>query len=158
VGEGGSGWSGGQRLRVSLAWAHNAHPNVWVNPLPATYLYASQQPLHSWTSVYPLPVVPLHCRAFNAGDLTPVGEGGSGLSGGQRLRVSLARALYQPDTRLYLFDDILASLDSHVSQVWVGGGAVVGRGVQLCACVLRREGVAWPGVRNAGNMGDERGN
>ena len=34
----------------------------------------------------------------------------------------------------------------------------MGGGVQLCACVLRREGVAWPGVRIAGNMGDERGN
>jgi ABC-type transport system involved in cytochrome bd biosynthesis fused ATPase/permease subunit len=65
------------------------------------------------------------CVAFASGDLTPMGEGGSGLSGGQRLRVSLARALYQPGTNLFLLDDILASLDSHVAQVRgapLGGG------------------------------------
>jgi ABC-type transport system involved in cytochrome bd biosynthesis fused ATPase/permease subunit len=47
-----------------------------------------------------------------------VGDGGSALSGGQRLRVTLARALCQPGTDLFLLDDLLASLDSHVAQVW----------------------------------------
>jgi ABC-type transport system involved in cytochrome bd biosynthesis fused ATPase/permease subunit len=59
--------------------------------------------------------------ATPAGDLTPVGEGGTGLS-----RVALARALYQPCTSIYLFDDILASLDSHVAQVGTASGLEIG--------------------------------
>ena len=46
---------------------------------------------------------------------TDVGEGGSSLSGGQRARVALARALYGgDDTKVFLFDDPLAALDASV--------------------------------------------
>ena len=56
--------------------------------------------------------------ASNGGALrhdTDVGEGGSSLSGGQRARVSLARALYSgDDTKVFLLDDCLAALDTRV--------------------------------------------
>lgn len=46
---------------------------------------------------------------------TDVGEGGSSLSGGQRARVALARALYSgEDTKVFLLDDCLAALDASV--------------------------------------------
>ncbi|XP_017480560.1 PREDICTED: multidrug resistance-associated protein 7 [Rhagoletis zephyria] len=49
------------------------------------------------------------------GDLIGIGENGRTLSGGQRARVALARAVYQ-NKKIYLLDDILASLDAHVAR------------------------------------------
>lgn len=44
-----------------------------------------------------------------------VGEKGSNLSGGQRARVALARAMYSgEDTKVFLLDDCLAALDARV--------------------------------------------
>ncbi|XP_044256061.1 ATP-binding cassette sub-family C member 10 [Tribolium madens] len=49
------------------------------------------------------------------GDLTGVGEGGMTLSGGQKARVALARAVYQ-DKAVYLLDDILSAVDTKVAR------------------------------------------
>ncbi|KAG5958145.1 hypothetical protein E4U58_005507 [Claviceps cyperi] len=49
------------------------------------------------------------------GDETVVGERGISLSGGQKARVSLARAVYAR-ADVYLFDDILSAVDSHVGR------------------------------------------
>jgi ABC-type bacteriocin/lantibiotic exporter with double-glycine peptidase domain len=46
---------------------------------------------------------------FDAGDLTEVGEKGLTLSGGQKARIALARAVYS-DAETLLLDDILAAL------------------------------------------------
>ncbi|KAL3943936.1 MAG: hypothetical protein SGBAC_001970 [Bacillariaceae sp.] len=49
---------------------------------------------------------------------TDVGEGGSSLSGGQRSRVALARALYSgDDTKVFLLDDCLAALDASMGSL-----------------------------------------
>ncbi|XP_057563261.1 ATP-binding cassette sub-family C member 4-like [Hippopotamus amphibius kiboko] len=49
------------------------------------------------------------------GDLTVIGDGGTMLSGGQKARVSLARAVYQ-DADIYLLDDPLSAVDAEVSR------------------------------------------
>ncbi|KAJ6611201.1 hypothetical protein B0H10DRAFT_2165893 [Mycena sp. CBHHK59/15] len=71
---------------------------------------------------------------FAAGDNTEVGERGQNLSGGQKARISLARALFS-SAEILLLDDVLAALDVHTSN-WIvdrcfNGDLVSGRTIIL---------------------------
>ncbi|KAA6382082.1 MAG: putative ABC transporter C family protein [Streblomastix strix] len=50
-----------------------------------------------------------------AGDETAVGERGINMSGGQKARIQLARAVYS-DRDIYILDDPLSAVDAHVGQ------------------------------------------
>ncbi|KAF8557389.1 P-loop containing nucleoside triphosphate hydrolase protein [Imleria badia] len=68
------------------------------------------------------------------GDLTEVGERGVTLSGGQKARITLARAIYS-SAQILLLDDVFAALDVHTSQ-WIvnhcfRGNLVKGRTIIL---------------------------
>ena len=52
---------------------------------------------------------------LEGGDLTEIGEKGVNLSGGQKVRVSLARAVYS-DPDIYLFDDPISALDANIGK------------------------------------------
>ncbi|GMM38794.1 hypothetical protein DASC09_061330 [Saccharomycopsis crataegensis] len=54
-------------------------------------------------------------KIFQAGDLTSVGERGVTLSGGQKSRINLARAVYN-DCDIVLLDDVLSAVDSRVGK------------------------------------------
>ncbi|KAJ7919473.1 P-loop containing nucleoside triphosphate hydrolase protein [Mycena leptocephala] len=71
---------------------------------------------------------------FEAGDKSEVGEKGLTLSGGQKARCTLARAIYSK-AEILLLDDVLAALDVHTSK-WIvekcfSGDLVKGRTVIL---------------------------
>ena len=131
------------------------HPDSWFN-LPRTFgsgvAYASQE---SWVQnqtirdniLFGSPYdeerykkVLVQCalekdmELFEAGDMTEVGERGLTLSGGQKARVTLARAIYS-HAGVVLLDDILAALDVHTS-AWIvekclKGDLVKGRTILL---------------------------
>ena len=60
-----------------------------------------------------------------AGDSTEIGERGINLSGGQKARVALARAVYA-DADVYVLDDVLSAVDAtvceHLMQQCIGVG------------------------------------
>lgn len=56
--------------------------------------------------------------SFKDGDLSNIGENGIGLSGGQRARVALARAVYS-QARILLLDDPLSALDHQTAETIV---------------------------------------
>ncbi|KYN37405.1 Multidrug resistance-associated protein 4 [Trachymyrmex septentrionalis] len=54
-------------------------------------------------------------RQFPQGDMTMVGDRGVSLSGGQRVRINLARAVYR-QADVYLLDDLLSAVDTRVAR------------------------------------------
>ncbi len=54
-------------------------------------------------------------KALPDGDRTVVGEKGISLSGGQKARISLARAVYAR-ADIYVLDDVLSAVDAHVGK------------------------------------------
>ena len=70
---------------------------------------------HRYDTVVKACALETDLRRMTHGDATQLGERGVTVSGGQKLRVALARACYS-DTQLVLLDDPLASVDAHVGK------------------------------------------
>ncbi|RDX55375.1 P-loop containing nucleoside triphosphate hydrolase protein [Lentinus brumalis] len=77
---------------------------------------------------------------FDYGDETEVGERGLTLSGGQKARVSLARAVYSPAETL-LIDDVFAALDVHTAR-WIVEKCLKGELVRGRTVILVTHNVA----------------
>lgn len=57
----------------------------------------------------------LDLKALPNGDETEIGERGINLSGGQKARVAIARAMYSRDYDILILDDPLSAVDPHVA-------------------------------------------
>lgn len=62
--------------------------------------------------------------ALGGGDMTVAGAGGAALSGGQKWRVALARALYSP-TETLILEDVLGAVDTPIA-AWICEHALTG--------------------------------
>ncbi|KAF7324455.1 ATP-binding cassette transporter abc4 [Mycena sanguinolenta] len=99
----------------------------WFNlPRDSGVAYAAQQ---SWVQNDTIKGnilfgAPFDLGRYNKGDLQEIGENGVTLSGGQRMRVTLARAVYS-SASILLLDDVFAALDVHTAQ-WIADKCFAG--------------------------------
>ncbi|PAV74681.1 hypothetical protein WR25_19463 isoform C [Diploscapter pachys] len=77
--------------------------------------YVPQQPWIQNMSILSACALKPDLKILPSGDMTEIGEKGINLSGGQKARISLARAVYQ-NLDVYLLDDPLSAVDAHVGR------------------------------------------
>ncbi|CAM9196721.1 unnamed protein product, partial [Ectocarpus fasciculatus] len=107
--------NGKQALNAKVAYASQEH---WIQNLTVrdNILFDSAMDEDRYEVAMDASQLSKDLLTLNDGDMTEIGERGINLSGGQKARVNIARALYAPDTDLYIFDDPLASVDVHVGK------------------------------------------
>ena len=103
---------GGSRLLASYA---EQNPLIVSGTVRSNIIYGSKFDEDFYQKVITACQLQQDIRTFPNGDLTRTGEMGVTLSGGQRSRISLARALYKRNAKIMLIDGTLSSLDSRVS-------------------------------------------
>jgi len=71
-----------------------------------------------YNSALEMSALPDDLKTLTSGDATLVGESGVQLSGGQKARVALARAIYA-DADVVCLDDVLSAVDAHTARfIW----------------------------------------
>ncbi|KAJ1471078.1 P-loop containing nucleoside triphosphate hydrolase protein, partial [Baffinella frigidus] len=100
--------------RGSMAYA-SQEPWIMNASLRENILFGTPFDEHRYKKVLSACALEPDLKMLPAGDATEIGEKGINLSGGQKARVSLARACYQ-DADIYLLDDPLSAVDVHVAR------------------------------------------
>ncbi|KAI9352861.1 P-loop containing nucleoside triphosphate hydrolase protein [Obelidium mucronatum] len=85
------------------------------NPPGKHHLRFSTRRIKSWLKQFKCTCFEMDLAAMPSGIQTILGEKGTSVSGGQKTRISLARAVYS-NADIYLLDDPLSSLDAKVSK------------------------------------------
>ncbi|KAF8955959.1 ABC transporter type 1, transmembrane domain-containing protein [Flammula alnicola] len=113
------GPTGSGKTSVLMALLAYASQESWVQneTIRNNILFGSEYDEERYRKVIRQCALERDLELFDAGDATEVGERGLTLSGGQKARITLARAIYSP-AEIILLDDVLAALDVHTSS-WI---------------------------------------
>ncbi|XP_073651455.1 ATP-binding cassette sub-family C member 4 isoform X2 [Tursiops truncatus] len=90
-------------------------PWVFSGTLRSNILFGKKYEKERYEKVIKACALKKDLQLLEDGDLTVIGDRGTTLSGGQKARVNLARAVYQ-DADIYLLDDPLSAVDAEVSR------------------------------------------
>ncbi|KAM9609979.1 ATP-binding cassette sub-family C member 4 isoform 4-T4 [Trichechus inunguis] len=90
-------------------------PWVFSGTVRSNILYGKKYEKERYEKVIKACALKKDLQLLEDGDLTVIGDRGATLSGGQKARVNLARAVYQ-DADIYLLDDPLSAVDAEVSR------------------------------------------
>ncbi|KAK3829900.1 MAG: ATP-binding cassette transporter 1 [Linnemannia elongata] len=106
--------SGEVRIRGSVAFVPQ---QAWImnDTLRANILFGNRYDPHYYQKTIEACCLQQDFDMLLGGDMTEIGERGINLSGGQKARISLARAVYAR-ADIYLFDDPLSAVDAHVGK------------------------------------------
>ncbi|XP_034488877.1 multidrug resistance-associated protein 4-like [Drosophila innubila] len=105
---------GGVVMQGDLSYA-SQEPWLFTGTVRNNILFGEQYDRKRYKEVTQCCALTTDFQQLSNGDKTIVGERGASLSGGQRARISLARAVYKPAS-IYLLDDPLSAVDAHVGR------------------------------------------
>ncbi|KAF9913233.1 hypothetical protein BX616_010125 [Lobosporangium transversale] len=100
--------------RVTMSYSAQS-PWIFAGTIKSNILFGSQFNQERYDKVIKACELTRDLSLFPQGDETVIGEKGVTLSGGQRARVSLARAAYR-DSDVYILDDPLSAVDPKVGR------------------------------------------
>ena len=89
--------------------------NSWIlnDTIEQNILFFKEMDREKYNKIISICQLKQDLQIFQKGDQTEIGEKGVNLSGGQKARLAIARAVYN-DSDIYVFDDPLSSLDAYV--------------------------------------------
>ncbi|KAG2178766.1 hypothetical protein INT43_001612 [Umbelopsis isabellina] len=106
--------SGTVKIRGSVAYA-SQQPWIMNATLRDNILFGAKYDADFYETVLEACSLKADIAILTAGDMTEIGERGINLSGGQKARISVARAVYAR-ADVYVFDDPLSAVDAHVGK------------------------------------------
>ncbi|CAG5933712.1 unnamed protein product [Menidia menidia] len=107
-------YAGQLRVKGRLTYA-SQQPWVFPGTIRSNILFGRELKTKQYVRVLRACALKRDLEVLKNGDLTLIGDRGSTLSGGQKARISLARAVYE-DADVYLLDDPLSAVDAEVGR------------------------------------------